>query len=364
MIHDLDTRLAQWLETGGAALQSSIDEEIDNRITQYADLRRVLGQQPVDVQALVSVVRKCWLFSPQKKRMNFEAFVANENYARRMIGFLLDDLPDSPRDQEDHIDQFVEEVVATSFNTADNSRDFAGALTFASLLLTTMHPRDFVDYPSHIRWQKLVMTLGYTWPQFESRSDHGKRLLWVSDFARSVASQELFKRLWAAYEPMWVVGGLCWSAGVDLTRRRTQMGLAEDHDRAPEWQPVDYTRLSFHDLRQRALDSQPMRPAPQMRQASYYARSQTIKAYALRRADGVCEGCGSPAPFEKPSGEPFLEVHHIYRLSDGGPDAPDAVAALCPNCHRRAHHAQDAAAFNAALAARISDLERGYDAEH
>ena len=60
----------------------------------------------------------------------------------------------------------------------------------------------------------------------------------------------------------------------------------------------------------------------------YYQRSQNIKAYALKRADGICEGCKSPAPFKTKKNQPFLEVHHLFRLSDGGPDHIDAVIAL------------------------------------
>ena len=78
-------------------------------------------------------------------------------------------------------------------------------------------------------------------------------------------------------------------------------------------------------------------------------RSVAIKAYALKRANGFCEGCNQPSPFMGKHGHPFLEVHHVHRLSDGGPDAPDAIVAICPNCHRRAHYAVDAQEFNQKL---------------
>ena len=71
----------------------------------------------------------------------------------------------------------------------------------------------------------------------------------------------------------------------------------------------------------------------------------------------LCEGCGQPAPFITPEGEPYLEVHHLRRLSDGGPDHPAHVAALCPNCHRRCHHAGDARSFNSEVARRVRDRE-------
>ncbi|QDT74825.1 HNH endonuclease [Lacipirellula limnantheis] len=51
-----------------------------------------------------------------------------------------------------------------------------------------------------------------------------------------------------------------------------------------------------------------------------YHRSAQVALYARLRASGTCEACGSEAPFTTPSGIPFLEVHHIDRLADGGPD--------------------------------------------
>ncbi len=46
----------------------------------------------------------------------------------------------------------------------------------------------------------------------------------------------------------------------------------------------------------------------------------------------------SPAPFKRPDGSDYLEVHHIIFLADEGPDTTENVAALCPSCHRECHH--------------------------
>jgi 5-methylcytosine-specific restriction protein A len=89
-----------------------------------------------------------------------------------------------------------------------------------------------------------------------------------------------------------------------------------------------------------------------------YARSPAVKAWALQRAHGTCEMCEQPAPFENQAGVPFLEVHHIVRLRDGGPDTPENVAALCPNCHRRLHHGGDREQMATSLKGRIEALER------
>uniref|UniRef100_UPI00406C15BB HNH endonuclease n=1 Tax=Phaeobacter sp. PT47_59 TaxID=3029979 RepID=UPI00406C15BB len=58
----------------------------------------------------------------------------------------------------------------------------------------------------------------------------------------------------------------------------------------------------------------------------------------LEEAAGICENCGSPAPFKRIDGEAFLEVHHVRPLGEDGPDVIENAAACCPNCHRRLHH--------------------------
>jgi 5-methylcytosine-specific restriction enzyme A len=85
-------------------------------------------------------------------------------------------------------------------------------------------------------------------------------------------------------------------------------------------------------------------------------RSEAVKILVRRRADGVCEGCGSPAPFQDRTGRPYLEAHHIYQRADDGPDDPATVIALCPNCHRRVHSGEDGADFNGELAKKMSSL--------
>lgn len=134
----------------------------------------------------------------------------------------------------------------------------------------------------------------------------------------------------------------------DLTDVAT---LAEDLRRA----------RSLEELRSRALANSRSFATSMARQASYRTRSRAIKLYALGRARGVCEGCGSDAPFVNALRQPYLEVHHTTRLSDYGPDHPNAVAALCPNCHRRAHYAGDYVVFNDSLRQKIVVKETRLD---
>jgi hypothetical protein len=118
----------------------------------------------------------------------------------------------------------------------------------------------------------------------------------------------------------------------------------------PAWEePLDL-------LREKALAAGTDVGATAEGRASVDARGEAVRIYTLRRADGTCEGCGDEAPFTTASGRPFLETHHIRRPADGGPDHPRWVIALCPNCHRRAHHSHDAASYNLYCARRVGEM--------
>ncbi|WP_289043555.1 HNH endonuclease signature motif containing protein [uncultured Aliiroseovarius sp.] len=69
-----------------------------------------------------------------------------------------------------------------------------------------------------------------------------------------------------------------------------------------------------------------------------FERNPDVVAERLHIADGVCDQCASPAPFRRAKdGQPYLEVHHVLPLADGGEDTVENTRALCPNCHRKAH---------------------------
>ena len=76
-----------------------------------------------------------------------------------------------------------------------------------------------------------------------------------------------------------------------------------------------------------------------------FVRNPDVVAERLSIAAGVCEGCMKPAPFWRPNGTPFLEVHHKLSLAEGGLDVVENTMALCPNCHREAHFGQNRSRF-------------------
>ncbi|MCI1002932.1 HNH endonuclease [Ochrobactrum sp. C6C9] len=72
-----------------------------------------------------------------------------------------------------------------------------------------------------------------------------------------------------------------------------------------------------------------------------FERDPAVKAYILKQAKGRCEACNSEAPFKMYSGLGYLEVHHLKPLAMGGSDRVQNAVALCPNCHRAMHYAED-----------------------
>jgi len=121
---------------------------------------------------------------------------------------------------------------------------------------------------------------------------------------------------------------------------------------------LQHPKLRLDELRKLAQQASKPSVPGKTKLGTVYERSQIVRAYVLARANGMCEFDKKPAPFSREDGEPYLEPHHIERLSDGGPDAPKSIIALCPNCHRRAHSGADRAAFKAELVDLMRAIEQ------
>jgi predicted HNH restriction endonuclease len=96
--------------------------------------------------------------------------------------------------------------------------------------------------------------------------------------------------------------------------------------------------------RKKRLDKASRMPILKKMEVYAFERNPDVIAEVLFRANGFCEntnckGVERKAPFNRKSnGTPYLEVHHIVRLADGGEDTVENAIALCPNCHREKHY--------------------------
>jgi 5-methylcytosine-specific restriction protein A len=135
---------------------------------------------------------------------------------------------------------------------------------------------------------------------------------------------------------------------------RPLSAIVEATEEVPETEPPK----TLEELRALAKAAAAIFPPTKTTSArNIYQRSRDIRNYVLARAAGNCEGCKTTAPFLRKDGSPYLEPHHIRRVSDGGPDDPFFVIALCPNCHRRVHAGRDGEGFNSKLLAAMPTIE-------
>ncbi|MCJ8287113.1 HNH endonuclease signature motif containing protein [Halomonas sp.] len=127
-----------------------------------------------------------------------------------------------------------------------------------------------------------------------------------------------------------------WLFPLQLRSSRLPAMDQEASKQAFEKKEKQAAKLSDEELRQRAKNA-PAKTGSRPAIATQYGRSPYVAEYAKRRADGICELCQEPAPFQTKKGEPYLECHHIEWLAAGGEDTIENTVALCPNCHRKMH---------------------------
>lgn len=188
----------------------------------------------------------------------------------------------------------------------------------------------------------------------------------IQDHAVNGKDLHLFRSLGKGqgycYEGRFACSSWEYRKGVDVNgdeRRAIVFHLVQPEEAEEATAAPKLGSATLGQLRQRALDAavEPGQKDPKEARRLYHQRSAAVRAYVLARADGTCESCNSPAPFSRENGTPYLESHHTRRLSDGGPDDPRRVGAVCPNCHREVHHGADGDAKNERLKQYLVVLE-------
>ncbi|MEE6665610.1 HNH endonuclease [Limosilactobacillus fermentum] len=77
----------------------------------------------------------------------------------------------------------------------------------------------------------------------------------------------------------------------------------------------------------------------------YYPRDQRFSLIAMENNNWHCFFSKKHKLFKKDDGTPYLEAHHIIPMKYYGDfnvsiDQPCNIVPLCPNCHRKIHHAR------------------------
>ena len=97
-------------------------------------------------------------------------------------------------------------------------------------------------------------------------------------------------------------------------------------------------------------------PRRTTRPTNVVQRSPKVAAWVRHNSGGKCELCEHEAPFKDKSEFPFLEVHHVVFLANGGPDTITNAVAVCPNCHRALHLSNKAVALRDELYEKVGRL--------
>ena len=124
-----------------------------------------------------------------------------------------------------------------------------------------------------------------------------------------------------------------------------------DDQAAPVRQAPESQKQKFEDVPEGVWN-----PQQNNSSVSSFLRASIVRNWVVEQANGTCEGCGQPAPFNLPNGSPFLEAHHVKHLANLGSDRPSNAVALCPNCHRRCHLSSDKDEFTLSLYKRVARL--------
>jgi 5-methylcytosine-specific restriction protein A len=236
------------------------------------------------------------------------------------------------------------------------------------------------------QWDQDGQTFSYTGEGQKGHMEFTKGNLAIRDHVQNGHALLLFEKVDRSglyrYVGEMQCAGFRWDEGPDLDKTlrkliKFQLVRLDAADEAPDTalaaqdsiESVASSALtdkseSLSTLRSRAYNATEPREVTQTEaRRNLYKRSVSVATYVLARASGVCEHCEKPAPFKRSNGTPYLEVHHIERLSDGGLDAPDHVVAICPSCHRRAHYGSDRKQVNQLLRERVAALEHQKTAE-
>ena len=101
-----------------------------------------------------------------------------------------------------------------------------------------------------------------------------------------------------------------------------------------------------------------LRPPKSHQTLAVYLRSPSVIAWIKWNAEGACELCRLPSPFQDDLGNPYLEVHHVVALADGGSDTIENAVGVCPNCHKALHYASDRERLKKELYVNVDRLAR------
>ncbi len=298
------------------------NEEIANRVQNYPKVAATLSTSTFDLQQFAEAVRNCWIMTGRFDRIRFNRFISNSGKATAIIRPLIENFPEDDTNASKRIQKFIEDAIPLGFSTPDKTKDWAGAASLASLILTSLYPSRFVDFRRG-RWKDYAEAFGCELPP--SNVSLGDWVIWAGRFGKIFSETKTYQEFWSKSEPrlsepLWVVAGLCWA------------GLSP---KKPLPEPPDPDILSFPE------------GAEKRRLHLIRERNRTLvakaKSFALEQDPMLrCQVCGfSFTERYGEHGHKFIEAHHkqpIAELKPGSRTRLEDIALVCANCHRMLHY--------------------------
>jgi len=285
-------------------------------------LNEQLYNSPLDMDEIGRLLRDCYALGGQFDAIRLNAFLG-DRHAAEAVSHLVLNFPRSDGEAAKRIDAFVERAVRLGFKDATGGEHPAGAALLASVLLTTLVPKRFVEY-RHKHWAEFAKSLDYPMPEAPG---YGEAIIQSSHFARFVCETKTFKRHWKDFEPLWALAGICW-----IGKCHERPTIPDPH---PE-PPLEDEVIS-------ALEGAKQQQMVWHRKREQRLRNQKIKLAMEQHGRLRCEvpGCGFDY-FEVYGkvGKDYAHVHHCKPL--GNLDGAERMllkdlAIVCANCHAMIH---------------------------
>jgi len=328
----LDSNFRIWLENLSRKWKMSVEqltltlagEEINNRVQNYPKVSSALKMPLLNIEILGNVLPKCWAVGEQHVLIHLGDFVRKRNTAVQTIRELTDNFPQLDTEASKRINNFTVDAARLGFTTPDGSRDLAGALSLASVILSSLYPMRFVDFAQK-RWKDLAKTFGY--PSPSSKLSRGELLLWASNFAREVSVTRTYREYWPLIEPrysnpLWVLSGISWVGSFPKKPKQRQEPFDPESASFPEGAEKRYLHLARE--RSRTL----------VANAKTVALQDDPMLHCLICGFSFLERYGE-------RGRGFVEAHHkvpVSELKAGSRTRIEDIALVCANCHRMLHY--------------------------
>ena len=181
------------------------ENEVTNRLNIMPEVRDILSDSPINLEALRKVSAKLWVLANGQDATRRNAFFKS-GPAADTIAALLDEA--SGLEEMERIDTFITTAAENGY-TDPKGRDASGAAQFTSVLMSAKYPDHYVDFRGN-RWNKLFALVLNTKKQLCTGSSYAWKIIRAGKLASALAITPTFKKYFGSEHGAWKVAGLAW----------------------------------------------------------------------------------------------------------------------------------------------------------